>query len=576
MKRSFFSRFFTAFIIVILAALGVTLFLNLLFIDEFYDQHLQEEMDKHCRILLYNVKESLVKNDMDGMHAYLDEMSRSLSMRITLVKKEGSVLFDSDENWMEMENHKHRSEISSALSGAPYSSKRYSETLRINMMYFAVPVSVDGRIEAVLRLSLPMRSIDRFMARIKFRIFWVALAGIFGALVVSIRISQGISKPIQRVIQTSAEIAQGNFHVRLQKHENPEVQELYQNFNMMTSELDHLFRQVNMQKQELHAIFTFMQEGLCVLKSRKVFHYNQSFQKMVDVQKLDHKFFWEVFTDENLVSFVKKCYAGKVRQRKEIRINGVYYLVGASFLNHDELMLLFYDIDEIKKLEIIKRDFIANLSHELRTPLTAIRGFAETLEEDESDDQRKRYLQIIMRHSKRLISMVNDILSLSRLEYGDSSLNLETFDLYENLSQLQCVFDQPLKDKELVLKLDMPSPCLFYGDCFKIEQLLINLIDNAIKYSTAGEIFVRAEMAGEVLRIRVQDNGIGIPPDSLPRVFERFYVVDKSRSRQMGGTGLGLSIVKHIVNLHQGVVEVQSSKKGTCFTIDLPIISPEL
>jgi two-component system phosphate regulon sensor histidine kinase PhoR len=237
----------------------------------------------------------------------------------------------------------------------------------------------------------------------------------------------------------------------------------------------------------------------------------------------------------------------------------------------EEIVSIFHDITEIKDIEKIKKDFVINVSHELRTPLTAIKGYAETLRKEVDTSPGKKYLEIVERNTNRLINIVNDLLLLSSLE-EKAVLELEDIDLRGFLENVIRIFDQRLKDKQLSLVIDVKENLPpIKADLFKLEQMLVNLLDNAVKYTDRGEITVSVDVHDKRVRIQVRDTGIGIPKDDIPRIFERFYVVDKSRSRKSGGTGLGLSIVKHIVLLHNGTIGIESALgKGTSVTVTLP------
>ena len=254
--------------------------------------------------------------------------------------------------------------------------------------------------------------------------------------------------------------------------------------------------------------------------------------------------------------------------------NRIFLCSATSLKSKEEIVLVFHDITEIKEIEKMKRDFVANVSHELRTPLTAIKGFVETLLDEEKDLNKKHYLKIIQRHTDRLINIVKDLLLLSQLEERRSKLEIEDVNLKRLLEDISKMFIEKIKQKKLKLKIEIQKDLpLVKADPFKLEQMFINLIDNAIKYTDKGEIKISIEQIDNLIKIVVADTGIGISEKHLSRIFERFYVVDKSRSRRYGGTGLGLSIVKHVVLLHNGKIEVKSKKnKGTKFTIYLPYI----
>jgi len=232
---------------------------------------------------------------------------------------------------------------------------------------------------------------------------------------------------------------------------------------------------------------------------------------------------------------------------------------------------VLYDITDLKNLERLKKDFVANISHELRTPLTAIKGFVETLEEEE-EIKNVQYLEIIKRHTDRLMNIVNDLLILSELEQTEKALVTEDVNLVSLAENILKVFEHRAKEKGIELKLGAAKDLkTVRADPFKLEQMLINLLDNAIKYTEKGEVLISLSQDDGKSIIEIKDTGIGIPASNLPRIFERFYVVDKSRSKKLGGTGLGLSIVKHIVLLHGGIIDVESSQGiGTKFTIVLP------
>ena len=236
-------------------------------------------------------------------------------------------------------------------------------------------------------------------------------------------------------------------------------------------------------------------------------------------------------------------------------------------------MATLYDITTIKNLEKTKKDFVSNVSHELRTPLTAIKGFVETLQDTNSDDKNKHYLNIISRHTDRVIRIVNDLLLLSKLEGAPGNLELEKVNLKNLIENILKIFEQSLKEKKLALKFNASNSLpIINADPFKLEQVFINLIDNAIKYTERGEIAISLNSYNETVTIEIQDTGICIPQEHLSRIFERFYVVDSSRSRKLGGTGLGLSIVKHIVLLHNGKIDVKNIPGvGTNFVVSLPV-----
>jgi two-component system phosphate regulon sensor histidine kinase PhoR len=278
--------------------------------------------------------------------------------------------------------------------------------------------------------------------------------------------------------------------------------------------------------------------------------------------------------EPKLNELIKRVRHDRRNSTEEIELNNRTFLCSTTFLHYkEEITTVFHDITEIKKLEKIKTDFVLNVSHELRTPLTSIKGFIETIETAMLDDDTKHYIVIIKRNTDRLINIINDLLSLSEMEEKGLKLQMETVNLKDITEQALVVFEQQIQSKGVFVQLSIdPDLPPVQGDPFKLEQVFINLIDNALKYTEKGGITIEMKSQGGKIVITLQDTGAGIPPEHLSRIFERFYVVDKSRSKKLGGTGLGLSIVKHIILLHNGTINAESSPgHGTTFTITLPL-----
>ena len=324
----------------------------------------------------------------------------------------------------------------------------------------------------------------------------------------------------------------------------------------------------------MHTIITSISDGLAVLdRDGRILLYNEGFRNIADRDNMEGKFYWEVLRDSGSNAILKKAMEQKTASSGEVEIHGRVFFNRFDFLLPTETVVVtFHDVSELKKLEKMKKDFVANLSHELRTPLTAIKGFAETMEEEETAGNRA-YLEIIKRHTDRLIDIVSDLLTLSELEEKNLTREMTQVDLKAIAGNAMKILEKKIRGKGLTLDAAIPDDLpLFFGEPFKLEQMLINLLDNAVRYTEKGGIRLAIRAEEGRLLIRVQDTGIGISKEHLPRIFERFYVADKSRARELGGTGLGLSIVKHIVLLHNGNIRVNSEPGvGTEFEITLPL-----
>jgi two-component system phosphate regulon sensor histidine kinase PhoR len=334
-----------------------------------------------------------------------------------------------------------------------------------------------------------------------------------------------------------------------------------------------LVDELRQQREALDAIVGSIQEGLAVLDNSGVIVLaNESFRRVCADRDAVGKHYWEVIRDPHVAGLVKSVGPGQSMATRRCDLGGRDFVCSAGFLPAAErLVLTLHDVTEISRTAEVKRDFVQNVSHELRTPLTAIKGFAETMQPT-IDEANRPYLETIIRNTDRLVSLVQDLLTLSELEERGTELQLEDVDLKEIAVQMLRLFEKRARDKEIELKLSATDAGgLLRADRFKLEQVFINLLDNAVKYTDKGEVELALSREDGKAVIRVRDTGPGIAPEHLPRLFERFYVVDKGRSRQLGGTGLGLSIVKHIVLLHGGEVSVSSTPgAGTTVTVTLP------
>jgi two-component system phosphate regulon sensor histidine kinase PhoR len=369
------------------------------------------------------------------------------------------------------------------------------------------------------------------------------------------------------------DFASGDFNARVFLKNKDEIGQLADTLNQTAEQLKNSFSELSRQKEELNSIIVSLKEGLLVLDRRGVvLRSNESFRTLAACDSADGKFYWEVLRSPDFTELIDRAKKQKLSLTGEVSLDPRVYACSVTLLESGEkIVAVFHDITEIRNLERVKRDFVVNVSHELRTPLTAIKGFVETLDE-EADEGARRYLDIIKRNTNRLINIVNDLLVLSELE-EKSKLELETVDLRRLTGDILKIFEPRIKQKGLTISSEIPDALPFIkGDPFKLEQMFVNLLDNAIKYTEKGQIRLTIGSADAKVTILIADTGIGIPKDDLARVFERFYVVDKSRSRKFGGTGLGLSIVKHIVLLHNGSIDVESGPDtGSRFFITLPI-----
>jgi len=573
MKRSFFSKIFIGYLLIILALSSLILVLSLKTIREFY----RDTLTDHLKALGYTLNPEVADlldtgrtNQLDG---FIKNLGTKIHTRVTIIDKDGTILADSDENPKSMENHSHRPEVVEALQGKTGKSIRFSSTANRDMLFVAVPIEKDGKTTGVIRTSLFLKDIDNLLTKLNYHVAWVSLVIVLIALLGAFLISNSVVRPIRHLTLAAKKVASGDFSVRVFLKTKNELRVLADSFNRMNEEMEKMFLELGQQKEDLKSIIDSLQEGLLVLdKQGKVIRSNESFRKIIGNQTVEGKFYWEIMRNPRLSELLKKAGTEKTNFVEELKLGDRIFMCSVTLLKGgEEIVSIFHDITEIKDIEKIKKDFVINVSHELRTPLTAIKGYAETLRKEVDTAPGKKYLETVERNTDRLINIVNDLLQLSNLE-EKAVLELENIDLGGFLENTIRIFDQRLKDKQLSLVIDVKENLpTIKADRFKLEQMLLNLLDNAVKYTDRGEITVSMDVHGKRMHIQVRDTGIGIPKDDIPRIFERFYVVDKSRSRKSGGTGLGLSIVKHIVLLHHGTIDIESAlSKGTTVTVTLP------
>ena len=407
------------------------------------------------------------------------------------------------------------------------------------------------------------------------------------AFILTLMIEQIFLKPIQQMQQLAQKITQGDFNSRLSLMRKDELGDLANYLNQMSFELQNKINEVTRDKNELKAMLSSMIEGVIVInRNEKIVLLSAPVYEMLELRSREviGKPYWEVIRNEEINSLLEEAMVQKHSVQKEITIiapeeRQFSVQVSSVLLESGDLsgvVAVFHDITELKKMAKVRAEFVANVSHEFKTPLTTIRGFVETLKDGAVNDKEKsrKFLDIILKHTERLEYLVNDLLSLASMESQELRLDFEKVPVPALIDSVVGLYKQQLEQKQQRLELKIPKDLpLIQADRLKIEQVFTNLLDNAIKFTPQeGQITIIVHQHNESVQIDFQDSGIGIDPQHLPRIFERFYRVDKGRSRDMGGTGLGLAIVKHIILAHQGKVSVQSHLgKGSTFSVSLPV-----
>lgn len=585
-NRSIFTSLFLQYILLV-TILG-TIFFSISYniLEKNYLANLTEKLIGNAAIIEDYIAGDIKENRRDSFDRKVQSLSEKLDIRVTVISPQGEVIIDSEENYRLMDNHMFRPEIESALKKGSGSSTRFSKTLKLKMLYVAY-LSKNGSEKFIIRLSMKVKDINDITADYRSRFIVISATLIFFTLIFAFFMSLNFIKPIRVLSQLSRKVANGELNVKTvtTKNESSEIFNLNRSFNEMTERLRELFSKLKKEKDEVKSIISSISEGILVIDNEnRVIRSNDSFYEMFKTEPLK-RYYWEVLREPEIINFLNSFQQGNHKSvNREIAFSEKTLLCSITYLKSRQgFVVLFSDISEIKRLESMKRDFISNVSHELRTPLTAIKGFTETLIMDEQDEGKVKYLNIIHRHNERLINIVKDLLVLSELEKSGNSrtpwhnLVIEKIEIRAMVNRVVELLKEKMEKKGLKLVITVEEGLLnFEGDAFKIEQLLINLISNGIKYSDRGRLELEVKSSGKNIVIIVKDEGIGIPPGDLERIFERFYVVDKSRSKKSGGTGLGLSIVKHVAILHKGDIKVESRQNaGTSFIITLPRIQED-
>jgi len=579
-------QLYPSYLLVILVSLAaVTWYASRQFRQFYLDR---TAADLHARILL--VEEEIRRELSAGRDEQTDSFCKKLSRastRITVILPGGRVVGDTDNPPAEMDNHADRKEIRQALAEGFGRSQRFSHTLREELMYVAVPIEDKQKTIGVLRASIPVTSIDRALAAIQLRIAAAGLVVALFAAGVSWFISRQISWPLEELKHGAERFARGDLAHKLSVEDTREIGALAETMNQMAAELDGRIRDVVSERNQRDAILASMVEGvLAVDAEQHLISLNQAAARMlaVDARKAPGRSLREVVRNRRLQALVDGAFSGGDSLEDDIVLGDPrerFVHANASLLCDADgrrigVLVVLHDVTELQRVDKIRRDFVANVSHELRTPVTSVKGFVETLLDDAIDkpEDARRFLTIVAQQTDRLSAIIEDLLTLSRIEQDaeKAELAVEDCPLKSVLEAALGVCRNKAARSGVALELSCAEELRAEINPPLLEQAVINLVDNAVNYSGKGSaVDVEAGREDGSVVIRVRDRGCGIPPEHLPRLFERFYRVDKARSRKLGGTGLGLAIVKHIAQAHGGRASVESTPGvGSTFSLHLP------
>jgi two-component system phosphate regulon sensor histidine kinase PhoR len=576
-------------VVTLVSVVAVTAYCSGFFRQVYHDQA-RDALDQLAGVAAEQVRMVLRAEGPNG----LDRLCKRLGggsqggMRLTVVALSGTVLGDSHENPAVMEDHSGRSEIQEALRTGSGSSVRFSPTLGRRMMYVAVVLKEQDAPVAVVRVAVPLTEIDRALRSIYVNMLWAGLVIAAGAAVLSLLISRRISQPIVGIERIAQRFAAGELDVRIPTPDSVELAALAGSLNKMAAQLGERITTITEQRNELDAVLSSMAEGVFAVENKgRIVSVNPAAAQLLDIDpaQAHGRYVEEIVRNADLQEFVRQTLAGVQPAETDISLpihgDRSFRLHAAGLTDargrRSGAVIVLNDMTRIRRLEAVRRDFVANVSHELKTPVTSIQGFVEALVDGGVKDptQVERYLGIIARHASRLNAIIDDLLTLSRLEEAGErrALRFDVGPVKPVIEEAIHLSGVKADEKRMTIDLACDDTLEARINPPLLEQAVINLIDNAVKYSPEGSpIRIEVRKDETEVSIAVIDEGCGIPPEHLPRIFERFYVVDQSRSRKLGGTGLGLAIVKHIAQVHGGRVTVESTPgKGSTFTIHLPV-----
>ena len=579
---------FLTYLLAAIAALSAITFFAIGAFRQVYYDRVTEGLAGQARVTAHAAAAYLASGDYEGLQRFCVKSSEGLEARITILLADGSVVADSRRAPEEMAGHGDREEVRQALETGAGSAVRFSETLGAGMFYYAVPIYVEDRLAGVARTSLYLNPIRVVLRLIYTRVLFGAGVVALIALVMSLAVSLAVKRPVRNMVGGVQRFARGDFTEPLEPPRLAEAAMLAESLNEMAARLDERLRSVTKERNQQEAVLSSMIEGVLAVDNREqVMTFNAAAVRLTGIDFEGHPAseLNAIAPHTPLSRFVTEILASAQPRESEF---GDLSQPGRILQAHGSVLrdaggngigavVVLNDVTRLRRLEQVRRDFVANVSHELRTPITSIKGFVETLLDGalEDPEDARRFLEIVAKQADRLNAILGDLLTLSGIEEGEekASIALEVMPLRGTLEAALQLCANKASIKNITVHLDCAPTLAARINPSLLEQAVVNLVDNAIKYSPSGsDVLVKAGESNGMV-IRVEDRGCGVAAEHLPRLFERFYRVDKARSRSLGGTGLGLAIVKHVITAHGGRVSVESAPGiGSTFTIHLPAV----
>lgn len=598
--QKFRARLTLIFILLIGASVLAAGLFSARMLKESHIEALKTNMERELKLILVTIDWKQTGSEEEQIRYFTDQatlLKESADARVTYIRADGKVMGDSDHSPEAMENHLSRKEVvEAAQTGRFGSDMRYSTTVQRNMLYVVVPVKQGAETKGYIRLAMSLEDVEASIRHV----WYVILIGLVTVFVIagliSYRIAYGLTRPIEMITRVAHQITNMNYKARVHVLKKDEVGQLGLAINGMADSLQLQMNRILEDESRLKSVLENMISGVMMIdREGKIVLLNRSAEDILGFssQELLGKKFDEAKQQYEFTQLIQECF----ESREHIRDEMIFYYPSERILEinlssisitEDEwagVLIVLHDITAVRRLERMRSEFVANVSHELKTPIAAVKGFAETLLAGALNDKEtaQSFLQIIFDESERLNRLIGDILELSKIESKRIPLQFSPVDLHTFVGNCVHVMNSEARKKSIDLDMQVDEDMYMEADEDRLRQILINLLSNGINYTPeGGKVKVKVEpvtegsrtgMEYDKIRFTISDTGIGIPKKDLPRIFERFYRVDKARSRSSGGTGLGLSIVKHLVELHKGTIRVDSEVgMGTKFIIELPVI----
>ncbi|MEK3798133.1 ATP-binding protein [Peribacillus sp. FSL H8-0477] len=570
-------------LLIMVVFLAVGLLLGLLF-KTYYANAFNERIENETLFITNYIEE------IGGITPFLNKQNVELIDSIedhncTIISSEGQVLFDSNAN--RFDNVGTHKVLLDNIVEEKSSTKRYGYKKIVGeneLRYYWGKIEIGGKLEGYAIFSNEEEAIKQANKQA-----WIILAVSLGASLLIIimlgsRIATRYTRPIETATKTAIELAKGNYRARASSAQADETGKLNTSLNILARNLQEMEISREMHQDRLETLIENIGSGVLLIDNKGYITLsNRAYKNIFKVDPLTFLYhvYYEVIEHKEIISLIEEIFMTEKSMKRQLLIplafeRRHFEVYGAPIIgNNDEwkgILVVFHDISELKKLEQVRKDFVANVSHELKTPITSIKGFSETLLDGALKDEEalKSFLMIILKESDRLQALIQELLDLSRIEQQEFVLNIKPLELTPILEETRTILNGKAVEKDIELTLHVPeNPVWIEGDSYRITQVFLNLMTNALTYTpNGGMVEVEVKEQKEDVIVTIRDTGIGIETEELPRIFERFYRVDKARSRDSGGTGLGLAIVKHILEVLHGEITVASEPgKGTVFTV---------